>query len=108
MRTMTTTQLKSVKNELTSFYKLAQQVINYFNRNPYITVGVLLQNAQFYSPTAYGYNHQEEVNELMEINDVLHSLAEYYDDDHVLSWIKEEVGCIIDMSYIIKDIEKNV
>lgn len=86
--------LSAIKCQLAKFYKVIDELTEYFDSPQYITIAVLLQNIAFNGSDCVDYDHNKEVQRLYKVQKLLKSIAQY-NNSYIENWVSEEVHTII-------------
>ena len=94
---MNATELKNVKQDIRKFHELLLLIIDLWKDGcpHFITLGVLVQNAGFYSSKSYKYDHDEDVIKFEQIINVIDHMYYYHVNDHVVAYVKNELDMIL-------------
>lgn len=102
--------LKSIKADISKFYKLYEHLVANWNGNlshgqqaiypETVLISVLLQNMQFDGTDASGYSHEEECKKIMDIKSLIIKIDEYHNKCYMTHYAANEVEFIIDGHYM--------
>jgi hypothetical protein len=105
---MTPNQLKQVKRSLRDFYLLLDEYVKYSRKSGafkhYNVLRTLVQNMQFDGSDCGGYNHEDAVKKLYQLEKLIESFKTVYPQDDVVLWIIDEVVTAVQYADMFEDI----